>query len=239
MRFPKCPPQTKRTWSRRRSEEERRIAFVGNVTALYGNEPQKKAAMPLNIPIFTGLSRFYGKLRKAFGSGRRAMINAGTMRTVQNWTPNSWAKPIALADIQSPTLKIVIESWQKWRGAQTMPSRQQLTLQDLRAATGHISLARVLDGDYEFRVIGDVHVRAYGVNYQGKRLSDVIANAPTFGESLKVFYDAVRLSGRPRAIRGVVGDEMADVRFTGFETCCLPLGHNGVVDHIINAAVYC
>ena len=102
------------------------------------------------------------------------------------------------------------------------------------------SLARVVDGgdDYEFRVIGDAHVRAYGTSYQGKRVSDLIADAPRFGKQLKASYDLVRVTGRPYGFRGVIGADIPESRFVWFETAYLPFGFDGAVDHILNAAVY-
>jgi len=148
---------------------------------------------------------------------------------------------ISLADIESPPVRTIVAAWQKWRGTHALPSRELLSLRDLGAAAKHISLARVVDEgeDYEFRIIGDAHVRAYGTSYQNKRIQDVIAASPRFGKQLKASYDLVRTTRRAYAFRGLIGSDAPDARFTWFETCYLPFGaHQDSVDHILNAAVY-
>jgi hypothetical protein len=105
----------------------------------------------------------------------------------------------------------------------------------------NVSLVRVLDGgeDYEFRIIGDAHLRAYGSNYMGKHMRDIIAVAPKFGRLLRASFDLVRTTGRPHAFRGLVGYDTPDSRFSAFETCYLPFGEGpAAVDYIMNAASY-
>jgi len=122
-----------------------------------------------------------------------------------------------------------------------MPPRERLSLRELGSALKHISLARVLveGADYEFRIIGDAHVQAYGTSYQNRRVSDVIAAAPKFGRQIKTCYDLVRMTRRGHAFRSEIGWDAPDTRFVLFETCYLPLGAEaGSVDHILNAAVY-
>ena len=147
---------------------------------------------------------------------------------------------IALADIESPEVATVVAAWNRWRGLHGMPARERLSPRDLGRAASHISLARVVNdgGDYEFRIIGDVHVQAYGTSYQNKSLKDVIAVSPRFGKQLKASYDLVRTTGRAYAFRGLIGRDAPDAAFAWFETCYLPFGEGGIVDHILNAAVY-
>ncbi len=95
------------------------------------------------------------------------------------------------------------------------------------------------EDDYEFRIIGGVHVQAYGVNQQGKRMSDVISEAPAFGQRLKTTADAVVKTRAPLAYRGAVGRDAGDARFLWLETVFLPLGNTvDAADHIVIATVY-
>jgi hypothetical protein len=155
--------------------------------------------------------------------------------------PEASVEVIALEDIESPEIRTVVAAWKKWSGFQAMPSRERLSLHDLGSILANISLARVLDGgdDYEFRIIGDAHVRAYGTNYQGRRVSDVVRAAPKFGKQLKASYDYVRISRQTFSVRGLVGRNAPDAGFAWFETCYLPFGDiKDRVDHILNVAVY-
>ena len=153
----------------------------------------------------------------------------------------SSVEPIAMSDLESPEVRAIEHAWQRWRGFHAMPAREGLIPRDLGRFMTNVSLVQVLDDgeDYEFRIIGDAHLRAYGSNFMGKYMRDVIAIAPRFGRLLKASFDLVRTTGRPYAFHGVVGYDAPDTRFSSFETCYLPFGAGqNAVTHILNAASY-
>lgn len=154
--------------------------------------------------------------------------------------PKSSVSVVTLDELESRETRAIAHLWQKWRGEETMPPRAALLPQQLGRFAPYISLARVVDGgaDYEFRVIGDEHTRAYGISFRGGKVGDIISLSPRFGKQLKATYDMVRASARPFAYRGLIGADFPDCRFVWFETAYLPFGTNGTVDHILNAAVY-
>jgi hypothetical protein len=147
---------------------------------------------------------------------------------------------IGLADVICDETQAVVQAWKKWRGWHAMPSYRAWLEADLGRYLSHASMARVTDDghDYEFEYIGDAHVRAYGTNHQGMRVSDISRLSPRFGRQLKASYDLVRISGHPHAFQGSVGSTNADARFVWFETAYLPFGDAGAVSGILNAAVY-
>lgn len=149
--------------------------------------------------------------------------------------------PITFEDIESERVRVVYDAWLRWRGARPMPTRNEISLRDLGNAAANISLVHVMpeQSDYEFRVIGDAHIQAYGMNFQGKRMSDALAFSPRHGKILKASYDMVCAMRRPYAFRGIVGRDVPKARFARFETCYLPLGSSpDEVDYVINAAFY-
>jgi hypothetical protein len=153
----------------------------------------------------------------------------------------SSVEPIALSDVASTEVRSVAAAWQKWRGLHALPPFDNFDPRDLGRFFDNVSLVGVEnDGDdYEFLTIGAAHVQAYGSSYVGSRLRVLIAVAPQFGKLLKASYDLVRTTGRPYAFRGAVGSDAPEARFSGFETCYLPIGESqGAVSHIINAASY-
>lgn len=143
---------------------------------------------------------------------------------------------IDVQDVEAGALQAVVAAWQKWRGRHAMPSREKIAMRDLGVATRHISLVRVVDDgdDYEFRIIGDAHVQAYGTSFQNRLLSELAAEAPRFAKQLKASFDLVRITRKPCAFRGSLGSA---AKFSWFETCYLPFGGSDV-DYIVNAAVY-
>jgi hypothetical protein len=147
---------------------------------------------------------------------------------------------VDLADIRCTETSALVQAWNKWRGWHAMPAYRAWIEADLGGDLEHASMARVVDGDhdYEFEFIGDAHVRAYGINHQGRRISDIARLSPRFGKQLKASYDLVRISGHPHAFQGAIGAEDSSARFVWFETAYLPFGAPGAVDCILNAAVY-
>ncbi|HEY8696108.1 MAG TPA: hypothetical protein VIM02_00700 [Rhizomicrobium sp.] len=146
---------------------------------------------------------------------------------------------ISLADVETNEVRRVIKAWRHWCGFSSLPPSDRLMPRDLGPALGHVSVARVRGEDYEFMIIGDVHVRAYGHSFQGRMLSEVLALTPRFGRQLKASYDFVRNTRRPLGFRGMISHDVPGTQFNGFETVYLPFGTQSAgVDHILNAAVY-
>jgi hypothetical protein len=147
---------------------------------------------------------------------------------------------IGLSDIACGETRALVQAWKKSRGWHAMPSYHAWTDADLGPHAAYASVTRVVDEghDYEFMFIGGAHVRAYGVDHRGKRVSEIASLSPRFGRQLKASYDLVCISGRPHAFQGAIGAEYSQARFVWFETAYLPFGENGSVGYILNAAVY-
>jgi hypothetical protein len=147
---------------------------------------------------------------------------------------------VGLLDLACVETDGLVQAWKKWKGWHALPPHSAWRDERFGKFNDFASIATVIDdgADYEFEYIGHAHVRAYGVNHQGKRLSELTELSPRFGRQLRASYDLARISGHPHAFQGTVGSENADTRFVGFETVYLPFGENGSVSHILNAAVY-
>jgi hypothetical protein len=99
----------------------------------------------------------------------------------------------------------------------------------------HSVLIEVLDGgaDYEYRSAGEAMAKAFHGDFSGRRLSGLIAILPKFGLSLRMMYEMVRASGEPLGYRGWVGNDLPRAAFVYHESVFLPLGEDGVVDHLL------
>jgi hypothetical protein len=154
---------------------------------------------------------------------------------------NSSGHVLMLDQVESVTLRQVADRWTSLRGTRRFPARADLSPKNLKNLLRHIMLLKVIDGgaDYEFRIVGDVQVLAYGQNYSGMRLSELGHKHPKFAEGLKIFYDAVRTGRAPFGYRGWIGRDMPDTRYSHHEIAFFPLGpEDDVVDHILIAGVY-
>ncbi len=131
--------------------------------------------------------------------------------------------------------------WRMLRGARTLPARADLSPKDMRAILPNVVLLRVIEGgrDYEYRIVGETFVRAYGIQFRGKRLTQVEAVNPEHGARMRNMYEHVRRSANPLALRGWVGQEFVDSRFVYFETVLLPFADDGeTVDHLLAVSVH-
>ncbi|HWA03999.1 MAG TPA: PAS domain-containing protein [Rhizomicrobium sp.] len=148
---------------------------------------------------------------------------------------------LSLDEIESATLRHVACYWSGLRGGRRFPSRQEFEPKNLKGLLRHVTLVKVINSgaDYEFRVMGDVQVQAYGSNFAGMRLSQVAVRHEKFAEGLRVFYEGVRMGREAFGYRGWIGRDMPDTKYSYHECAFFPLGTDGeVVDHILVAGVY-
>jgi hypothetical protein len=146
---------------------------------------------------------------------------------------------LTLEEIEAATLRQIAEYWMRLKGERRFPARADVTPRALGKLLRHVMLIKVLENDYEYRIVGDVQVQAYGENYQGMRLSELARERPKFAEGLKIFYDGVRMGRSPFAYRGWIGRDMPDTRYSYHEIALFPLGAtDAAVDHILIAGIY-
>jgi len=148
---------------------------------------------------------------------------------------------IPLGDVESDIVRDAISYWQDLRGSRRFPRRDEIQPRDIRGLLRHICLLKVVDGgaDYEYRVIGDAHVIAYGFSMQGKRLSEFDQYSPGHhGSVLKRLYDRVVRKGEPYALRGWIERSESQRRYIYSESLFAPLGDGTDVDHVFNVSVY-
>jgi hypothetical protein len=148
---------------------------------------------------------------------------------------------LSLDEIESPTLRQVALYWSQLRGDRKFPSRHDFNPRNLKGLLRHITLIKVLnDGeDYQFRVLGDVQVQAYGENFTGMTLSEIGKRHEKFAAGLRVFYEGIRMGRDAFGYRGWIGRDMPDTKYSYHECAFFPMGENSAaVDHILVAGVY-
>jgi hypothetical protein len=148
---------------------------------------------------------------------------------------------LTMDTVESPILRQLADHWVSLRGTRRFPARNDLHPKNLRRLLRHITLVKVLDdgADYEYRLMGDVQVLAYGRNYTGMRLSELGATHPKFAEGLKIFYEGVRMGRAPYGYRGWIGRDMPDTKYSFHELAYFPLGvADDAVDYIMVAGIY-
>jgi hypothetical protein len=145
---------------------------------------------------------------------------------------------IAVAEVQNPLLRKGVALWERQRGARRFPGRDEMSPRVLAGLLRNTVLVRVLDDDFQFRIVGDAIVAAQGGSFQGKTTAEIDATLPGYGRMLHRVYRDATEAAAPRAYRGWF-EPAANGRAFFHETVILPLGGDGErVDHLLVLAVY-
>lgn len=129
--------------------------------------------------------------------------------------------------------------WRSLKAGKAMPARASMMSclsPQMRAQSVLIEVVARGD-DYEHRFVGADMTRAFQSDFTGKRLSALVDDFPKFGLSLRMVYEMVRASGEPLGYRGWVGNDLPGANFVYHESVILPLGEDGVVDHLLAITV--
>jgi hypothetical protein len=173
-----------------------------------------------------------------------AIIATGSMShaaTPQEVPETSSTQVLTLEEVENPLVRTGTNYWRQLRGEKHMPARAQLSPRDMAGILKNLVILRVIDDgkDYEYRLVGDAQVQAYGFNFQNLRLSQIKAVAPEFGQLMYGIYEHVRTTREPFCVRGWIGKEVPDSKFVYHESAFLPLGEDGeTVDHIVIVSSY-
>jgi len=130
----------------------------------------------------------------------------------------------------SPYLAPFYALWNEKRGTRRFPAKHEITPRDIKHYLKDATLLRVLDDgqDFEYRIVGDSHVQAFGRNFQGRRTSTF----PGLERLSELAHRPVAAEGSPRLLQYFLA--FKDYPLYRRETLFLPLGE-GVVDHILAA----
>ena len=146
---------------------------------------------------------------------------------------------IGLDRLQKPALRFATGYWKAQRGQHRFPSKNDIKPRDIASVLPHMSLLKVIEGDFVYRVVGDAVVRAFALPLQNRKVSEIVAEAPLFGKRLQAIFVGVAEKGEPAVVRGVVGRDFPQANFTDFENAFLPLGaDHRTVDHILTVSSY-
>lgn len=130
----------------------------------------------------------------------------------------------------SPHLAPLYALWNEKRGARRFPAKREIAPRDIKPFLKDATLLRVLDDgqDFEYRIVGDAHVQAFGRNFQGRRTSTF----PGLDRLSELAHRPVAVEGSPRLLQYFL--TFKDYPLYHRETLFLPLGED-VVDHILSA----
>ena len=145
---------------------------------------------------------------------------------------------IGLPEVESPLLRKAIAVWTERRGARRFPPRAAITPRDMAGFLRNVTLYRVApDGsDFEYRVMGDAAVQAWGRNFAGCDTARLNAVQPGMGDVIRRICASIARRRDPLVLRGTLSKGLEHL---AQETVFLPLGpDDDQVDHIISIGDY-
>jgi len=148
---------------------------------------------------------------------------------------------VGIDEIDSPILRVGLACWQKACLGRRYPARDDIRLRDIAETLHNAVLIRVLGegADYEFCILGDAVIRAYGVDLQRQKVSDVERSAPSFGKRLRTLFDRIVAMKCPVAVRREAGRDFPEARSQTAEALLLPLGaEEAGIDYVLGFASF-
>jgi hypothetical protein len=129
--------------------------------------------------------------------------------------------------------------WRALKRQDRFPSRAGMTSCLTRPLRDTSLLLEVVEGgaDYRYRDVGAALIKGFNADFSGRRLSEIVETAPRFGIGLRMLCEMVRAGGEPLGYRGWVGEDMPGATFVHHENVILPLGEDGLVDHLLVVSV--
>lgn len=160
----------------------------------------------------------------------------------------SWAKRMSLADsyasfsdtmlppgaAKHARLKSALALWDAKRGSRPYPARGDIAPRELAPFLANVTLWRSWGEDYEYRIVGDAVVAAYGHNMTGRLVSELMCVNRDVGERLKRTLDR---AAQGAAVLNEGWITTNEGRLVGHEMIFLPLGDE-TVDHILGVSVH-
>jgi hypothetical protein len=146
---------------------------------------------------------------------------------------------VSLSEIESPVVLGAMELWNEIRGARPFPRRAEIAPRRFAKYLRFITLFEVLEGgaDFEFRVMGDAAVIAFGGTFHGLRKESLNRLQPGFGDVLARVCGHVARTRAMLPVKGWFQQGKGSAFYQ--EAIFFPLGENeSTVDHVLGVGNY-
>lgn len=153
----------------------------------------------------------------------------------------STRKVIELDEAEAPVVRGIGNTWKKLARGRPYPRWEDFDAGALGKALKNLLVLRVVGDcdDYECRVVGAAHIKAFGLVAAPQKLSQLDAIVPGYAATLKPLYDRAVRSRQPYGLRSEARKSNEATAFFCTESAFLPLGPNAsTVDHVMIATFY-
>lgn len=144
-----------------------------------------------------------------------------------------------MEQIESEILRQAHAVWLERCGERRFPARCDIAPRDIAAFLRNVMLYRVIESgnDFEYRIMGDSAVVAWGRSFRGMGRTDLNALQSGMGDVVARVCRWVVRKQEPLVMRGLLRKGAMDSRRQ--ETIFLPLGdEGGAVDYILSVGIY-
>jgi len=146
---------------------------------------------------------------------------------------------IAFEELESKPVRTGAFYWRALCGRRRFPSRQEIKPRDITSLLSNMSLLKVVDGDFQYRIVGDTVVRAYDTLLHNRFIRDIELELPSYSFFVRPILTQILRDRLPVAVRGKIGHDAFGTNFTDHENALLPLGpDDDTVDHILVFSYY-
>jgi hypothetical protein len=154
-------------------------------------------------------------------------------------TANRVGKRIALSEIENETIRYAIDLWNRTCADRIMPSKAELGPRELAGFLRSVTLFKIFGEckDFEYRIVGDAAVVAFGYNFKGLRRGTLNELQPGMGDVMFNVCNRVWRTKEPLAVKGWLQRDGTAAFF--HEAVFLPLGDDhACVDHVLCVGAY-
>lgn len=164
-------------------------------------------------------------------------MQTGAARQMPRPTEFEW---LTIDTVEAPPLQAGAAYWRSLCAGRPFPTRREIVPRAIAKLLSNMSLVKVIDGgrDLEHRIVGDAVVRAFHAPLQNRRFSEIAEELPEFRDGCLPLFFQVLETGAPVAWRATSGHDTPHSGFNRGEVLLLPLGENGIVDHILGFGDY-
>jgi hypothetical protein len=146
---------------------------------------------------------------------------------------------IAFEELESKPVRFGAFYWRSLCNGRRFPSRQDIKPRDIVGILSNMSLLKVVDGDFQYRIVGDTVVRAYDGMLHNRFIRDLELDLPSYSLFVRPILTHIMKEKVPVAVRGKIGHDAIGTNFTDHENALLPLGpDDDTVDHILVFSYY-
>jgi hypothetical protein len=142
-------------------------------------------------------------------------------------------KRVELGEIDHPVVLEAVRIWNEQRGEKSVPTRASMAPRQMKSFLDNLALVAIVgdEPDYEYKIVGDAAIVAFGQNVTGMRIDGLNGLEPGFGDVMARIFNYVRRTASPIYVRGIL--MRASTNLDEQQGAFLPLGANNVVDYIL------